>query len=175
MFRTKFAWVIVLLLALGFNSHAKGLGTFADTLHNKNTVTLNVGGPAGYWAIGYERNIVRQGSWWMYGAVAASLWGLKDYNGDFNPNVSIPLGIGVLYGGSAHKLELGLSNTLYSISMAEGGVEGGRELGMNGNLQIGYRYCMPHSRWSIRVYYLGVLVSYENFVNFGGLSIGYSF
>jgi hypothetical protein len=175
VFRIKFAWVIVLLLPLGLNCPAKGLGTFADTLDNKNLVTLDVGGPAGYWAIGYERTIVKQQNWRMFSSLAASFWNFEDYNGNLNPNLSVPFGIGTLYGGSSHKLEMVLSNTLYSIAAAEGRVEEGRKFGMNGNLHIGYRYCKLHTRWNIRVYYLGVLVSYEHFVNYGGLGIGFSF
>jgi hypothetical protein len=74
-----------------------------------------------------------------------------------------------------HNLELALSNTIFSIVAAESGFQGGREFGVNGNVHTGYRYSAPHDRWYIKIYYLGALVRYKYFVNYGGLGIGYSF
>ena len=172
---TKFSCVIFLFFTLGLICPTIVSEAKPDTLDRKNAINLELAGPAGYWAVGYERIIKTKNRWRMFGAVAASMWGLEDYNGDFNPNFSIPIIIGGLYGGRVHNLELALSNTIFSIVAAESGFQGGREFGVNGNVHTGYRYSAPHDRWYIKIYYLGALVRYKYFVNYGGLGIGYSF
>lgn len=159
-------WSILLILITSFSLQAQ------DSL-KLNSVYIEAGGIGAYGSIGYER-IIPMSTNWNFGARAAvSTLKLNDFNGNFNPDIILPLSFSFMY-GKTHMAELGFANTITGINEADGSSTV-RYWSSNSALTVGYRFNAEKSPFYFKCYYSPMMIRYERLIHWGGIGFGYKF
>ncbi|WP_373494964.1 hypothetical protein [Aquiflexum sp.] len=159
----------------------------AETITAKNTLSVELGGNAGRYALSYGRLFHQNGSFKLSGSVGFSMWHENVLSSTYwNP--ALPLEITALFGRSKHHMEFGLGLTPY-LENSYDFDPSGEDMVKNSNhlnailpLRLGYRYQKPEGGFFFRAGYtpliflpIGVRETLHFYPLFAGLSFGKSF
>ncbi len=140
----------------------------------KNAVYLEVLGSGGWFSLNYERKI------WAYKKLSLQLRGgagtyrLKDYKGQWNPDLVLPFSAIARY-GHRHQAELGLGQTLSSLPQYDAQQQAPkRSLSLSTHAMAGYRY-IASSGLLLGISYTPILEFQRSIRHWLGVSIGYAF
>ena len=142
----------------------------------KNAVFYELAGSGGRHSINYERSfVIKQSKFTGSVRGGLSLSNYRDFDGNFNPDFTLPLMANLMY-GAKHRGEIGVGQTLSSI------VEGNTNTGdpkrgnhFNTTFNIGYRYQRQNGGPMVRVGYTPVINFRGEYKHWFGASIGFTF
>lgn len=147
-----------------------------DTLLHKNNVFIELAGTSVFWSINYERNLIHFGDFKFNARAGLSMMNLYDFELKFNPNLTLPTSLQILYGKKQHNLELGTSLIANRISFLDSEtLEKETDVKLSGGLILGYRFHKEKSRMNYRVFYSPLWEYFQSYKHWGGLSVGVSF
>ena len=98
-------WLLSLITILAINSVL--IAQRDSTRLANNATYLEIGGPAGYGSLNYERILVLKKKISLIARCGLSVNHIRDYTNKINPDILIPFSLGACY-GSTHKIEAGL-------------------------------------------------------------------
>jgi hypothetical protein len=158
--------VIFILLLAQFDTQAQHAGN--------NKVYVEFLGTGGRNSINYERAV------WQKKKLAAAIragvgsYRLRDFELKFNPDITVPVGVNVFY-GHKHKALLGVGETFSSTVLYDAGKRKKiRDGETSTTFCVGYAY-EHKSGLLFRIAYTPVLQSQKTLIQWGGVSVGYSF
>ena len=158
-------WILILFLVFPVKLEAQD----STRLHS---VFAEIGGVGVYGSVNYERIFPLSDKWKLGARVGLSTLKFIDFNGKFNPDLILPLGISAIF-GQTHCAEVGIINVLTGINEFEDDLE--RTWSSNGSALIGYRYNAKRNPLYYKCFYSPMLIRYEQIIHWGGLGIGYRF
>ena len=186
----KLALIWTFLLAMSFEGYTQ---SEAEVFTAKNTVFVEVGGNAGWYAASYGRIFHQKGMLKLSGSAGFSMWRHNRSEQPYNTSKAIywlptlPLEISAFLGKSKHHLEIGTGITPYLSVTVRRGPDILRSsdkvyLGAYIPLRLGYRYQKPEGGFFFRVAYTPFYrfpINSEGSNNFSpifaGISLGKSF
>lgn len=161
--------MILLILTLKGYSQEK-----ADSI-NRNAIFFEMGGAGGSHSMNYERRFELNQMIDLSARGGFGFDNLVDYNGIFNPDIVIPVMLGMMCGEN-HKLELGVGQTFSNL--IETDIDTGEPARMSNfstTFNIGYRYENPRKNILIRAGYTPYIEFNETYKHWAGVSIGFLF
>ncbi len=175
------AYIILVIFSFASSS---GFSQNDNSIQNRNSVHLELGGTGGYYSLNYERNIINHNSF-----KTSVQFGIRYFPGVWS-DIWLPIGINELFSFNAHHIEIGIGVvTLREMARDQLNnyaiIDRFWSYALTGRL--GYRYQKPDGRFIWRIGFTPFLqrerggLIYDptaklNIFNpWGGLSIGYSF
>lgn len=145
-----------------------------SNIANIQHVYLELGGAGPYWSVNYELSFLQRETFAFTTRVGFSSMKIVDYRRKFNPDIIVPLTFSFIY-GKRHCIEVLAGNTFSNRVLATNYYESDREIRMNGNYGIFYRYRMERIPGIIRIGYNPIFEDYRTYRHWFALSLGYSF
>jgi hypothetical protein len=145
------------------------------SLHLKNSVFVQIGGPGGLGSLNYERKIISREISGIFIRAGICTYHINDYENKVNPDVIAPILLNG-YFGKKHKFEIGIGQT-FSSTVRYNLItrEKSRTTELSTVLQAGYRYQPLLSHFFIGIYYTPIFENNESLRHWGGFSVGYNF
>ncbi|MBL4658116.1 MAG: hypothetical protein JKX73_08965 [Flavobacteriales bacterium] len=175
--------ILLFLATVLFTGQHSVLHAQSDSAGIRQAVVLEVGGPAGYWSIGYEHsNLGWPKGWHLYSSVNLSVLHIRNFNGKIDPSLSLASTIGSLQGSKHHKFDIGISATWFTNVTTSEDLKKQRSLFWNLGAVIGYRFLPSGEKLFAKIYYAPTLVNVlyrrnsdidTHFAHWAGLGIGY--
>lgn len=141
---------------------------------SSQSVSIQVGGPAGLGSVNYERIILRGKSAGITIRAGISSNHLRDFENKVNPDIILPI---LLNGflGERHKLELGIGPAFSSVVSYHSSIhQKSRKTQFSTVFQAGYRFQPRISRFYMGIYYSPIYEYNARFRHWGALSVGYN-
>lgn len=168
-------FTVFVFLLIAFSAHCQN-----NTIHpfqNKNSIQLELGGPAVFYSLNYERILLNSGRLKTAAQVGISYYppkmGMRD--------IWIPIGINEIISFGNHHLEAGIGYMPIREALREPDLQVRDWFWshiMTG--RIGYRYQKPGGHFILRAAFtpvleIDILGHGDKFHPLGGVSVGYSF
>ncbi len=162
-YRSALLFVLILHQAMSQDTLVKP-GIFSD----RNSVQLELLGPAGIYSLNYERVLWNRSSWKTTTQIGFSILGTRDWSG-----INFPIAITQLKSFTNHHVEIGIG-TIANVVFHKTNIYGYQwERYMYFNGRLGYRFQKPEGKFLFRAGYTPLF--YPEFGHWVGLSLGYSF
>ncbi len=146
-----------------------------ELVQKETIVYLEAGGTAIYGSANIERAIGSLGIADIYVRIGLSTYGLKNFGGQWDPSMLLPLGVPSLIGKSPHFLETAPGFMFTSLVGASNDTrKPERKWGIHGMGSIGYRYQKPAKGLFFKLVYTPILEHFRQWHHWAGLGIGYS-
>ena len=127
--------LFIILLCFCFSSTAQ-----EELIDKKKIIFIELGGAAGYGSINYEVLVKKIKKMKLSARVGLSSYKFKDFQNEFNPDITVPISINTYYGYN-HHIELGLGQVFTSIIYADKvNYEPTRRNDFSTIISIGYRF-----------------------------------
>ena len=140
----------------------------------RNAIYAEAIGISGWGSINYERKLFIKSNQQFQGRIGLSTLNLRDFTNKLNPDLIVPFALNWLYGKN-HNIEIGVGQTISNTVSANSTGDTERGFMLSANFNIGYRYQKPTGGLIIRAGYTPIIEFYNNFLHWGGVSIGYAF
>ncbi|MBO6027044.1 MAG: hypothetical protein J6P73_07345 [Bacteroidales bacterium] len=147
----------------------------------KHHLFLEALGAAGYGSVNYEYEAISLGAesnrpWHLSLNGGLGTYHFLDYERRFNPDIIVPLGVNVSWGGK-HRIKGGVGVIPCLIVMA---TPNGKQRSLNTsfNLRLGYQYSIITAKGkglTLGLYYTPMLEYFHYFRHWGGVQIGFLF
>ena len=147
-----------------------------DSTVYKNHVFLEAAGTSMFWSLNYERDLVTFKQFQLKGRIGFSFMNLYDFERKFNPNLTFPLSLNVLYGNEKHFIEVGAALVPNTVSFFNADILAKETvLKLSGGGIVGYRFHKKGKRMNYRIFYAPLWEYFESYKHWGGASRGVSF
>ncbi len=163
-------FVVLILMTLRTSVHAQ-----TDSVRiAQQGIYLEIGGPGGYGSLNYERVLFHKQYLTVAARVGLSIYHVRDYTNQFNPDLIIPVSIGAYY-GRQHNIEMAIGQTIANIVHAGPDFKPARKTDLHTHFSVGYRYQKNTAGFIFRCAYTPILEFNKHLRHWAGVSIGYSF
>lgn len=170
----EFGRVYFFLFLIGFLFPLEG--KCQTTILSKHSVVLDLGGVSAYGSLNYERFLFSKNNNIITGKIGFSLYRLKDFKREFNPDMIFPLSVQYLKKRNNHHAVFGIGQTLSSVVKASRDFSSTvRENKLSGSFILGYRFQKRDQPFYIQANYSPILEFYKTWTHWGGISVGYNF
>ncbi len=147
-----------------------------DSTVYKNHVFLETAGTSVFWSLNYERDLGIVNQFQFKGRVGFSFMNLYDFERKFNPNLTFPLSLQVLYGKEKHFIEVGASFVPSTVSFFNANtLSKETALNLSSGGIVGYRFHKKGNRMNYRIFYAPLWEYFKSYKHWGGASVGVSF
>ena len=139
----------------------------------RSIVYVEAGGAGGYASMNYENCFYEKTKLHFSWRAGLFLFHIKDFTGELNPDLTLPLSVNAFY-GNRHHMELGIGQTISSTRQQNRSDTGpARSTQFNTNFTLGYRYQAKRKRLFFRAAYTPLLENNRHYRHWAGISVGY--
>jgi hypothetical protein len=163
--------IILISLLFSLNVFANG-----DSAVFRNNVFLETAGTSMFWSLNFERGLGVVKNFQFKGRVGFSFMNLYDFERKFNPNLTFPISLQVLYGKENHFIEVGTSLVTSTVSYFDADELAKKtDLNLSVGGIVGYRFHKKGTRMNYRIFYAPLWEYFQSYKHWGGASVGVSF
>jgi hypothetical protein len=162
---------ILFMMFISYTSYAQ----IDTSSQKKNAIYFEMGGAGGSHSMNYERRMNFKPMLDFHFRGGFGFDNLIDYNGNLNPDVTLPFMATVTFGKN-HKIEGGVGQTFSNTIETDIHTgEPARMSNLSTTFCLGYRYQNPDNRLLIRAGYMPYIEFNERFQHWAGVSVGFIF